>query len=283
MNPTEVWKEHLSFIDAHLATEAQGWEGFVTPELAKSMKYSLFTGGKRFRPLLTLLTAESLGLPPQSVAPWACAIEMIHTYSLIHDDLPCMDNDDFRRGLPTNHKVHGEATALLAGDALLTEAFGVLARGYTAKAEILPALINLLSRAAGAPGMVGGQVEDLIANDNVPTREAQLEIHRKKTGALICASLHGVGIICSLPQERMKALENFGWTLGMAFQVADDIEDANEKSEKGGLIRLIGYDETRSLLSKLNSDAMDQLRLLRLDGSPLKAMVEWNTNRVGTS
>ncbi len=203
----------------------------------RAMRYSLFAGGKRLRPLLTIATGEMFDVPEEWLLPTACAIEMIHTYSLIHDDLPALDNDDWRRGRPTCHKVFGEAIALLAGDALLTLAFQTLA-----EIPILPEhrprqlqVITEIARAAGTrEGMIGGQVLDLLAEGKPFDETTLLAIHRRKTGALITASVRVGGVLAGVGEEVMRALTHYGECLGLAFQIIDDVLDVTGTVEEIG-------------------------------------------------
>jgi len=200
------------------------------PVIHRSMRYSVFAGGKRIRPILCLEAARIFSDPPRGVLPVACALEFIHTYSLIHDDLPALDNDDLRRGRPTNHKQFGEAIAILAGDALLTRAFEVIARAEL-PAERRAALVREIASAAGTVnGMVGGQVADLEAGGR-PIDPAMLEyIHRSKTAALICASVVSGAIAGGAENVDVERLRRFGQSIGLAFQVVDDILDVEESS-----------------------------------------------------
>ena len=205
--------------------------------VSEAARYSLFAGGKRLRPVLCLAAADALGGSFEHVLPVACALEMIHTYSLIHDDLPAMDNDDFRRGRPTNHKVFGEAMAILAGDALLTEAFS-LAAGAGDEAEIsadkLLRVISVIARASGYRGMVGGQVIDMECE----TREADLAtieyMHIRKTGALISASLEVGAILGGGDDHQIGTLTRYGHHLGLAFQITDDLLDVEGDAQAMG-------------------------------------------------
>jgi geranylgeranyl diphosphate synthase type II len=205
-------------------------------QLHRAMRYSLFAGGKRLRPILVLASGEALGARTDELMPAACAIEMIHTYSLIHDDLPAMDNDDLRRGRPTCHRAFGEAIAILAGDALLTEAFRVLASPSAAPdAQRQVRLIRLIATAAGTiEALIGGQVAD-IENEGKEVDSATLEyIHRSKTGALISASVVAGGIIAGATDEQIARLKAYGEHIGLAFQIADDILDVTSTSEQLG-------------------------------------------------
>jgi geranylgeranyl diphosphate synthase type II len=197
----------------------------VPQRLQEAMAYSLMAGGKRLRPILVLLSCEACGGQAEAALPAACAIEMVHTYSLIHDDLPAMDNDELRRGRPTNHVVFGEALAILAGDGLLTLAFDVLARDVT-PGETAAACCADLARAAGMAGMVGGQVADLEAEGRTVSSIEELEaIHRRKTGALLASSLTMGARIAKASNEDLHRLASFGRCLGLAFQITDDLLD----------------------------------------------------------
>ena len=253
---------------------------FLPPEtqrpetLHKAMRYSVFAGGKRLRPVLVIAGAEAVGGTAERVMPTACALEMIHTYSLVHDDLPAMDNDDFRRGVPTNHKVFGEAIAILAGDALLTRAFDVLVEtrardvsGDGAARRLRAA--GVLGAAAGTSGLIGGQVADLEAEGREDVTVADLErLHRAKTGALLRACVVGGGVLGGAGEEDLGRLARFGDAIGLAFQVVDDILDATEGAEKLGktagkdaaagkatYVRLLGLDRARETAGRLLRDA----------------------------
>src|SRR5262245_40764747 len=185
--------------------------------LAEAMRYSVQAGGKRLRPLLALLAAEACGADPAEALPAACALEMVHTYSLIHDDLPAMDDDDLRRGRPTCHKAFDEATAILAGDALLTLAFEVIVR-HTRPAESAAACVRALAEASGPEGMVGGQMADLQAEGRTDGTVEELEaIHRRKTGALLRASLRMGAAVAQAPPHVVEALDAYGRAVGLGF------------------------------------------------------------------
>jgi geranylgeranyl diphosphate synthase, type II len=215
--------------------------------LHKSMRYSVFAGGKRVRPILMLAACEAVGGDIGQAMPAACAMEMIHTYSLIHDDLPAMDDDDFRRGNPTNHKVFGEAVAILAGDALLTEAFILLSSPeYAAKtgaARLLP-VIREIAWCAGSHGMVGGQVVDMESEGKGDIDLATVQyIHTHKTGALIKASVKAGALLGGADEAGLAAMTRFGEAVGLAFQIADDILDIEGTTEEIG--KDAGSDEAR--------------------------------------
>ena len=204
------------------------------PRLAEAMRYSLLGGGKRLRPILALMAAEACGADPGSALPAACALEMVHTYSLIHDDLPSMDDDDLRRGRPTCHKAFDEATAVLAGDALLTLAFEVLARDVRPAAAALGCVLAL-AEGAGPAGMVGGQMADLQAEGRTDVTLGALEaIHRRKTGALLRASLKMGALVAGADGATLRALETYGHAVGLAFQIVDDLLDVQGDEAKLG-------------------------------------------------
>jgi geranylgeranyl diphosphate synthase type II len=200
----------------------------------KAMRYSLFAGGKRIRPVLCMAAAEAVCDAPAGVEPVAITLELVHTYSLIHDDLPALDNDDLRRGRPTCHKVFGEAMAILAGDALLTLAFEVLSK-VPLPAERKVALMEELATASGTVGgMIGGQVNDIEGEGKHPSAALLESIHRAKTGALLRASLRMGAIYAGADEEQLQSLSKFGEHAGLAFQIVDDVLDVEEPSEKLG-------------------------------------------------
>jgi geranylgeranyl diphosphate synthase type II len=205
------------------------------PTIHRAMRYSLFAGGKRIRPLLAIAAAEAVSDAPVGVESAACVLELIHTYSLIHDDLPALDNDDLRRGRPTCHKVFGDAMAILAGDALLTLAFEVLAKLEIIDADRRISLVRELSSACGTVGgMIGGQVNDIEGEGKFPTAQLLDSIHRAKTGALLRASVRMGAIYAGATDEQLTALTNFGEHVGLAFQIVDDVLDIEQSSEALG-------------------------------------------------
>lgn len=249
-------------------------------ELKKAMEYSLLRGGKRFRPLLCILTSEAFGVNPNQVLPLAAAIEMVHTYSLIHDDLPCMDNDDTRRGEPTNHKANGEAAALLAGDALLAEAFTHLAKNYDVDPQMGLQLVRLLSEASGLIGMVGGQAIDLKSKKAILRVQDLNFMHSMKTGALIRVCVEGSAVACGLPKHKAELAREFGAHLGMAFQLKDDLLDStHEKIEAGSFPSLIGIDETFEYLNDVTDNAVEVLAEIGIRQGPLLDLVKFNQAR----
>ncbi len=262
--------------------------------LHEAMRYSLLGGGKRLRPVLTLATAELFGNEVFDALPAAIAIECIHTYSLIHDDLPCMDNDDLRRGRPTAHKQFDEATALLAGDALLTEAFIILSENYAGNPTLAHALTRELAAAAGSRRLIGGQMEDLLAEKKSDATAAGLEfIHLNKTAAMIEASLV-LGGLCGRerPGRVIEALRTVGRHLGLAFQIIDDVLDAtastaalgktagkDAKADKTTFVKLHGLDASRRLAGEHTTAALGALKALPGDQAFLIALVESMASR----
>ncbi len=206
-------------------------------EIYNAMKYSLAAGGKRLRPVLALAVCDLLGAGRNDVMPYACALEMIHTYSLIHDDLPAMDNDDYRRGMPTNHKVFGEALAVLAGDALLNKAYELMLSYMLRKGKCSEAYIkamSLIAANAGADGMIRGQTIDMTSEGSIVSEETLKYMHRCKTGALIKASVLAAAIIGGASSAENDSLEKYAESIGLAFQIKDDIMDVQSSLEQMG-------------------------------------------------
>ena len=261
------------------------------PRLREAMQYSLLAPGKRLRPLLAILAAESCGGSERAALPAACAVEMIHAYSLIHDDLPAMDDDDLRRGRPTCHRAFGEAQAILAGDALLTLAFEVLAR------DVQPPIVAArccaeLARAAGAVGMVGGQADD-ISGELADSGLAGLErIHRRKTGAMLNISLRLGGLIASASDDQLMALDRYGEQLGLAFQIVDDLLDVSgdeavvgkrlQKDQNQGKLTfpgLLGVEESSDRAAQLIAGACAALVPLGSAAHRLEALARYVLER----
>lgn len=250
-----------------------------TKSLFESLSYSLLGDGKRFRPLLCLNIAEVFGIHPKKVVSFACAVEMIHTYSLIHDDLPCMDNDDERRGKPTNHIVFGEAIALLAGDTLLTECFGVIAKKYKESPIVALNLIKLLVEASGFSGMISGQSLDIHSKIEKISLDFMQQMHRLKTAALIRVCCEGTAVICGLPKDKQQLLREYGELLGFAFQLKDDLLDSSEKIEPGSFPDRIGIEGTEKKLNEIVALANEVLLKMNLEKSYLKDLIEFNQKR----
>lgn len=216
----------------------------MPPKLHEAIRYSVLAPGKRLRPILVLAGAEAIGASAESVMRTACALECIHVFSLIHDDLPCMDNDDYRRGRLTNHKVYGDAMALLAGDALLALSFQLIAENIeTVAAENILPTLRLIAKASGTWGMVGGQVVDMESQGQEIAAETLHYIHKHKTGALLTASVLAGALLCGATKAQEAALTEYGERIGLAFQIADDILDITGDQEKLG--KPIGSDEER--------------------------------------
>lgn len=271
--------EVVGLLDRVFSTDAERAEGWQ--RLNESMRYSLLQeGAKRFRPTLSLLTADALGVDRSIVLPFACAVECVHTYSLIHDDLPSMDNDDFRRGKPTNHKKFDEATAILAGDALLTDAFGIVAEAYVEEPEAAVRSILELSRAAGSQGMVGGQAIDMAAKTKSSDFEDLRLLHLLKTGALIRVASVGAAIVAGASEEQIEDLSDYASSLGLAFQVADDILDySQERPESGSYCALLGPEKTRELLQELTDEALEAIIDWDEKAEPLRELAQFNLHR----
>jgi geranylgeranyl diphosphate synthase type II len=254
----------------------------------KAMRYSLFAGGKRLRPVLTLAAAEACGGEVAPALPAASAVECIHTYSLIHDDLPCMDDDDLRRGRPTSHKVFGEGVAVLAGDALLTIAFEILAHATPTKRYPTATLIRELAAASGSQWLIGGQVADLEGEGKKLTGSELRYIHRCKTAALLTASIRLGAMSADVTPARLQSLTDFGQALGLAFQVIDDILDVTQTTEKLGKTAgkdaeatkatfpaIYGLDRSRKEAQRLTAAARAALKPLGTKGARLREIADY--------
>ena len=287
-------KEKRAFVDEALKRFLPESEGHSV-DVVKAMRYSLFAGGKRLRPILCIAGAEAVGGGAQSVLPVACALEMIHTYSLIHDDLPVMDNDDLRRGKPTNHRVFGEAVALLAGDGLLTKAFHVMTHPdpeNRVNPGALVRVIGLIATAAGYEGMVGGQVVDIQSEGKAVDPSVVDFIHTHKTGALIAASVCSGGILGGAEEDQMKALTSYGEDLGLAFQVADDILNVEGSSQEMGKSvgrdaeqgkvtypAIYGLEKSKEIQSALVDRAIESLKSFEERADPLRHIARYIIER----
>jgi len=232
-----ILSEYLARQQARIDQALERWvppESTLPQSIHKAMRYSLFAGGKRIRPILCMAAAEAVSDSPVGIESCAATLELIHTYSLIHDDLPALDNDDLRRGVPTCHKVFGDAIAILAGDALLTLAFQVLAQMDSAADRKLSLIAELSTAAGTVGGMIGGQVCDLEGEGQPPDTALLEAIHRAKTGALLRASLRMGGIYAGADPEQLGALSCYGEHVGLAFQIVDDVLDVEQSSEALG-------------------------------------------------
>ena len=260
-------------------------------DVVRAMKYSLTNGGKRLRPILVLEFCKACGGDSVNAVAFACAIEYIHTYSLIHDDLPCMDDDDMRRGNPSCHKMFGEATALLAGDALLTHAFDVACDANLAPEQINSAL-SLLSQNAGVGGMIGGQVVDVEMTGKELSKEQLEYVYENKTGALVEASMMIGAILAGADEAKVAAVHKIASDVGMAFQIQDDILDvcgdsallgkptlSDEENGKVTYVTIHGIDESRRYVTELSERAVRELEEIGGDNEFLKELVIWLINR----
>jgi geranylgeranyl diphosphate synthase type II len=270
MNFDQRSKEYREYIERYLSDFYARFHDEPQKLLFDAMEYSLLAGGKRLRPIFAFDFCRMCGGDWQAAAPFAAAVEMIHTYSLIHDDLPCMDNDDFRRGRPTNHKVYGEGMAVLAGDALLTDAFMSAASAKLPKPEDMSTAIALLAECAGSLGMVGGQVLDIRSEERELSEEEVLAIQSRKTGALIRAACCLGAIAGGANEEQLDAAAQFAAGLGLAFQIRDDMLDVigtqeemgkgvGTDSAKNTFVRLYGLDKCEELVNRYTQYAIDAL------------------------
>ena len=265
------WKKRADLVEEGLLRELKKVPAY-DETLEKAMEYSLMAGGKRLRPVLLMAAADAVGKDGTAFLTTGCAIEMIHTYSLIHDDLPAMDNDDYRRGKPTNHKVFGDGIAVLAGDALLTLAFEVMLRQEGAAPETIVTVVSEMSRAAGPYGMVGGQVLDLEGEGRRLDLAALRKIHMGKTGALFCAAIRSGAILAGAKEEELAALTLYAERFGLAFQITDDILDvtgdeaaigkpvgSDVRNEKATYVTLTSLKEAKKLAEAAVSEAVAAL------------------------
>ena len=258
----------------------------------QAMRYSLFAGGKRMRPALCLAAAAACGGREADALPLACAVECIHTYSLIHDDLPAMDNDDFRRGKPTNHKVFGEGIAVLAGDALLTQAFEIAAQSRGWPRYPHRDLILEIAKASGSLQLVAGQVADLEGEGKKLSVDELRYIHERKTSALLCCSVRLGGMSANCTTAQLKALTDFGYHVGLAFQVIDDILDVTQTSEQLGKTAgkdtrsqkatypaIVGLEKSRKIAEQLTAKAFAALKVFKGKAIALEALAEFLLKR----
>jgi geranylgeranyl diphosphate synthase, type II len=288
----EYFKGKASLVDVWLDRLLPS-ETEIPATIHEAMRYSIFAGGKRLRPILTIASGEIFGAREDELLPAACSIEMIHTYSLIHDDLPAMDNDDLRRGRATNHKVYGEAMAILAGDALLTQAFRTLSDYQSPDAGSKVRVISEVAKAAGTlRALIGGQVLDIQSEGKTLTVDELESIHRAKTGALIVCAVRIGAIIGGADEDELKALTEFGEKAGLAFQVADDLLDETATSEELGktagkdlaskkatYTTHYGLDGAREMAHRLSREAIDAARSLDHDTRPLQEIARFIVER----
>ena len=289
MNADLLTNAYRDYIESYLKDFYTRFSDQPQKQLFEAMEYSLLAGGKRLRPIFVFDFCRMCGGDWHEAAPLAAAVEMIHTYSLIHDDLPCMDNDDFRRGRPTNHKVYGEAMAVLAGDALLTDAFMAVASCNLPKPEDMGTAVALLAECAGSLGMVGGQVLDIMAEQRECTAQEVLDIQNRKTGRLISAACALGAIAGGATEEQFDAACKFAAGLGLAFQIRDDMLDVIGTQEEMGkgvgtdeakntFVRLYGLEKCEELVQKYTDYAIDALNVFE-DTEELKKLALSLTNR----
>lgn len=258
-------------LDAYLPED-----GIYAGNLGEVMRYSVFPGGKRFRPILTLACAAAVGGDPKLALPAACAFELVHCFSLVHDDLPCMDNDDMRRGKPTVHKAYGEDTALLAGDALSIEAFAVAAQtSVPGHPEITGMVIAETAEAAGQKGMVGGQILDMDAQHHGADQEKLLAVHKGKTGALIRGAARAGAIVGGASPEQLEAITEYSELLGLVFQITDDILDSAEDPDPISFPTLFGMEESKRIAKEKTSRALELIKPFGEAAAPLAALAEY--------
>lgn len=293
--------ETAEYLEARRLLVEEALHRFLPPETAepavihRAMRYSVFGGGKRLRPVLVLAAAEAVGGAPEPFLPVAAALELIHTYSLIHDDLPAMDDDDFRRGRPTSHRVFGEAVAILAGDALLTEAFGLLTAPDCVNRrdpKRLLTVIQEIAAAAGSRGMVGGQTLDILSEGQAVDGAHLESVHRHKTGALIRASLRAGALLAGASPAELEAITAYGEAVGLAFQIADDILNVEGEAAMTG--KAVGSDaakgkatypsvhglkEAKARAAALVAEALKALEPLDARADPLRGIARFIVER----
>ena len=291
MELKKIWQERSALVEAQLVKELNEANP-LDKTLCESMKYSLMAGGKRLRPVLLMAAADAVGAKGTDYLTTGCAMEMIHTYSLIHDDLPAMDDDDYRRGKLTNHKVYGAGMATLAGDALLTLAFEVMLRQQGVSAEKLVQVVREISTAAGPDGMVGGQALDMESEDKQISMETMKNIHLGKTGALFRAAIRSGAILGGASEEALQALTVYADNFGLAFQITDDILDvigdaevigkpvgSDEKNHKSTYVTLTSLEEAQRLAQEAVDTAIDALKIFGEEADFLRELVAFLVKR----
>ena len=286
----KIWAERVQLVNEHLETELQNTPT-IDEKIFEAAQYSLMAGGKRVRPILLMAAADAVASDGKKFLPVACAVEMIHTYSLIHDDLPAMDDDEYRRGKLTNHKVFGEAMAILAGDALLTHAFDVITR-QDAPAEILISVIREISTAAGIGGMIGGQSIDLQCAGKKISMSKLRQMHLGKTGALFRASVRAGAILAGASKTQLAALTKYAENFGLAFQITDDILDvvgdakslgkstgSDARKGKSTYVTLMSPNEAKNLAELTVETALDSLQIFGDEADFLRYLVGYLIKR----
>lgn len=280
MNLKKYLENDINIIDKAL-------DEYLPPEesppsiIHKAMRYSVFGGGKRIRPILTLATAELFGKDTESVIKTACGIELIHTFSLIHDDLPCIDNDDFRRGKPSSHKVFGEAIALLAGDALLVSGFDLIIKNSEVKEIKKQSILKVIKETSfyiGTENMLGGQVEDISLKNEDITKADLINLYMKKTAALICLSIRSGAILSGANQRQLRALTKYAENIGLAFQIIDDMLDIMQDQRDTGkpnYANIFGIKESKIESEKLIEEAKDSLKIFNQKAETLRNIADY--------
>lgn len=287
----DFWKTRAELVEKNLLIELKK-NPALEEKLSQAMEYSLMSGGKRLRPVLLMAAADAVSGSGEKFLTVATAMEMIHTYSLIHDDLPAMDNDDYRRGKFTNHKVFGEATAILAGDALLTLAFEVITRQKNISPEILLKVVQEISTAAGAAGMVGGQSIDIESEGKKISMPTLQKMHMGKTGALFRAAIRSGAILAGANPQQLDALTTYAEKFGLAFQITDDILDvtgdeknlgkpvgSDAKNNKSTYVSLTSIDAAKNLAQKAVDEAVDALKIFGAEADFLRELVKYLIGR----
>ena len=291
MELKKIWQERSALVEAQLVKELNEANP-LDKTLCESMKYSLMAGGKRLRPVLLMAAADAVGAKGTDYLTTGCAMEMIHTYSLIHDDLPAMDDDDYRRGKLTNHKVYGAGMATLAGDALLTLAFEVMLRQQGVSADKLVQVVREISTAAGPDGMVGGQALDMESEDKQISMETMKNIHLGKTGALFRAAIRSGAVLGGASEDELQALTVYADNFGLAFQITDDILDvigdeqvigkpvgSDEKNHKSTYVTLTSLEEAQKLAQEAVDKAIDALKIFGEEADFLRELVAFLVKR----
>lgn len=292
MSDLKPWlKAQQKLVDADLKRQLPR-ENVRPATIHKAMHYSIFAGGKRLRPILCLAAAEACGGKIENALSPACAVEIMHTYSLVHDDLPCMDDDDLRRGRPTSHKVYGEGVAVLCGDALLTEAFSIIAQTPATKRYTAKEYVSELAMTGGSRKLIGGQILDLEGEGQSLTKKQLIQIHEAKTAALLTSSLKLGAMTANVTPKKLEAIEAFGYNLGLAFQVIDDILDVTQTTEQLGKTAgkdeavdkstypaVIGLEKSKIEAARLTKKALDALKPFGKNSVRLEEIARYMLNR----
>ena len=283
-----LYPEYLAKeVDRYLKSYLKKYES-IPEELKNSIRYSIESSGKRFRPVLSLATAKSLGFEISHIMPTACAIEFIHTYSLIHDDLPAIDNDDLRRGKPTCHRQFGEDIAILTGDALFAESFNIIIKDQIADPDIKLRVLDELITASGASGMVAGQIVDVCSTGTIISKERLEYMHLNKTAKLITAAVRSSAILCNAGPQILEGLTEYGLNIGLAFQITDDILDITSNSVLTGKTHgkdslrlkntyphLWGLEESKKIAQRKISKALGSIKNINIDTRLLVDIAEF--------